>query len=59
MKWEEYKPEPVHEQIYKYTDIECPKCGHKIVKRMDLVLTSNPPKYQYECHECGWIGYNF
>ena len=39
------------------TGIECPRCGRKIWKRMDMVLLSNPPKYQYEC-DCGWTGYH-
>lgn len=39
------------------TDIECPRCGRKIWKRVDMVLLSNPPQYQYEC-DCGWTGYH-
>lgn len=38
------------------TEIECPVCGKYIWKRLDKVLTSNPPQYQYEC-DCGWVGY--
>lgn len=41
------------------TDVECPKCKQPTWKRIDMVLTSNPPKYQYECPNpnCGWIGW--
>lgn len=39
------------------TDIECPKCKRKLYRRTDIVLTTYPPRHQYEC-ECGWIGYN-
>lgn len=39
------------------TDVECPRCGRKIWKRVDMVLLSNPPQYQYEC-DCGWVGYH-
>ena len=39
------------------TDIDCPKCGAKIWKRVDRILASNPPQYQYEC-DCGWTGYH-
>lgn len=60
MTWEDFikqtKPKPI--EIGKtLTDIECPKCGKYIYKRTDIVLTSYPPKYKYEC-ECGWYGYN-
>lgn len=37
------------------TDIDCPECGKKIFRRTDIVLTSYPPQYKYEC-ECGWNG---
>ena len=59
MKWED-----VEKQYTKMftctnlqkTDIDCPICGKKIFKRTDIVLTSYPEQYQYEC-ECGWVGY--
>lgn len=28
----------------------CPKCGHDL---FNLVLTSYPPIYKKECHNCG------
>lgn len=59
MKWEEFKnqyPETSCFTNRKQTDIDCPKCGKKIFKRMDIVFRSYPAQYQYEC-ECGWIGY--
>lgn len=39
------------------TEINCPKCGKPLWKRVDMILTSNPPKYQYEC-DCGKIEYH-
>lgn len=39
-------------------DVACPECGKQLWRRNDIVLTSHPAKYQYEC-ECGWIGYAF
>ena len=39
-------------------DVECPKCKKKLWKRLDIVLTSFPCQYQYEC-ECGWVGYAY
>lgn len=61
MKWEEHvRKMPPKKQFEKrkLTDIECPKCGKKLWRRMDIVLTSYPEKYQYECDDCGWIGYS-
>lgn len=59
MKWEEVKNQYPATSCFtnrKQTDIDCPKCGKKIFKRTDIVLTSCPAQFQYEC-ECGWIGY--
>lgn len=61
MKWDEIKDQYPAETLntrLKKTDIDCPECGKKIFKRTDIVLTSYPPQYQYEC-ECGWVGYAF
>ena len=59
MKWEDVEKQ--YSEVFGYTnrqktDIECPKCGKKIFKRTDIILTSNPPQYMYEC-DCGWVGY--
>lgn len=32
----------------------CDKCGTEM-ERDTIVLTSNPPTYQYECPKCGHI----
>lgn len=59
MKWEEFEKQYPQTSSYtnlKETDIDCPRCGKKIFKRLDIVLTSYPAQYQYEC-KCGWIGY--
>jgi len=57
MTWEEYQK---HEYIlYKNrekTQIECPNCGDYLWRRTDVVLTSYPPQYQYECDTCNWRG---
>ena len=39
------------------TTILCPKCGRMIYRRTDIVLTTYPLQYQYEC-VCGWVGYS-
>lgn len=39
-------------------NIECPRCGAKLFRRNDIILTSNPPQYQYECDKCNWVGYS-
>lgn len=58
MKWEDLvnkmPPPEVFENRIK-TNVECPKCGKLLWKRTDIVLTSYPPQYQYEC-DCGWWG---
>ena len=60
MKWDQYEKQmpikPEEWQCKTQVDVECPKCGKKIWRRNDIVLTSYPAQYQYEC-ECGWIGY--
>lgn len=61
MTWKEFKEREMKE--YKslskeQTDIKCPNCGKFLWKRTDVVLTSYPPQYQYEC-DCGWIGYGW
>lgn len=39
------------------TNIKCPVCGEALLKDISVVLTSNPPKYQYMCKKCNWHGY--
>ena len=60
MKWEDYQN---HEWILyesrEKTDIECPECGAPLWRRTDIGLTNYPPKFQYECSECGWSGYGY
>ena len=36
---------------------KCKKCGHKAEVDTSMVLTSNPPKYDYYCPHCGEHGY--
>ena len=58
MTWEDFKRwGPTIEELTNKvrTDIECPICGKKIYQRTDIVLTTYPPQYQYEC-DCGWSG---
>ena len=61
MKWNEFIKIPRVSDSYQTrikTNIECPKCGALIWKRLDITLTSIPPQNQYECDNCGWVGYN-
>lgn len=39
------------------TQLACPKCGNRIYKRTDISLTCYPPKQQYFCSKCDWVGY--
>ena len=60
MTWEQFEQMNQYTQEYSnkvLTNIECPKCGKKLSQRTDIVLTSYPCQYQYEC-ECGFIGYS-
>ena len=58
MKWEDFKPfTPPVINGYQLTGIECPKCGEKLHKNIDIILTSLPPKNKYKCFNCKWIGY--
>ena len=61
MDWNDFKkyfpPQEIFERREK-TDINCPECGKQIYRRTDIVLTSYPAQYQYEC-DCGWIGYAY
>ena len=62
MKWKELDLSNASYDIYDWrlikTDIECPKCGCLLYRRLDTVLTSMPPQYKYECSRCGWIGFS-
>lgn len=64
ISWEEYKSresiiwDEFFPSIIK-TEIQCPRCGEPLYKRMDIVLTSYPPQHQYECKKCNWIGYAY
>lgn len=60
MKWEDFYKETDNDVLptLQLTDIECPKCGKKVFRRTDIILTSFPPQYQYEC-KCGWVGYAY
>ena len=37
----------------------CPKCGGGMCRHETVVLTSNPPQYEYQCNQCGYIEYQF
>lgn len=55
--WEDFKPynaEPFPQ--YVSTHILCPMCRKPILKNQNYMLTSNPPKYEYICINCGWKG---
>ena len=59
MKWNEISPQIDGFINYVETDVECPKCGKPLRKRIDVVLTSYPAQYYYYCPECGFEGVNF
>lgn len=62
MTKEEYIKQNQTEQYYftkQYSEpkYDCPKCSGHMRKNLMLVLTSYPPKYQYECDVCGYVEY--
>ena len=39
-------------------NIKCPKCGSPLYINNMKILTSYPPKREYKCHNCEFIGYH-
>lgn len=37
--------------------IRCPKCGTTVNVNTSMILTSNPPRYEWTCPNCGEKGY--
>lgn len=61
MDWNEFNSIKIPEYVFtnkQLTNINCPRCNKKIYMRTDIVLTSYPAQYQYEC-DCGWVGYSY
>ena len=62
MKWDEFNKmifiDTWEMEPRSQVNIECPECGAKLFRRNDIILTTYPPKYQYECDKCNWIGYS-
>ena len=61
MTWEEFHKQIPTQLQYagrELTDIDCPECGKKIWRRTDIILTTYPAQYRYEC-DCGWTGTAF
>ena len=65
MTWEELKEQKRQEMLSMYynnhryveTDVECPCCGSHLWRDDGVVLTSMPPKKEYQCRNCDWYGY--
>ena len=59
--WEHFKNNTTTDPSFKDTEevnVKCPICGKKLIRRNNIVLTSYPAQYQYEC-SCGFIGYAY
>ena len=59
--WEDYqKSDGVHglPSFRELTNIKCPACNKYIYRITNVVLTTYPPQYRYEC-DCGWSGVGF
>ena len=55
MKWEDFRPDAMPPE-YESTEIECPVCGHYLMRYIRIVLTAYPAKYRYDCPNCKWSG---
>ena len=40
-------------------EIACPQYGSAIYRHENLIIATYPPKRQYSCIECGWIGASY
>lgn len=57
MTWEEFKGSDIKfSQEHEPTDIECPQCGKYLQRYTGFIFTTYPPKYRYDCPNCGWYG---
>lgn len=60
MTREEYiqNNQPIYVNYNKFSEPKytC-ECGGNVRKRLDIVLASYPPKYQYICDKCGKVEY--
>ena len=58
MTWDEYQNKGLYREYInrEKTQIECPQCGALLWRRTDVVLTTYPPQYRYECDACNWRG---
>lgn len=59
VKWDDFvnrKKAQASQQKWAMTTVECPKCGCALHKNLEIVLTTYPPKSQYKCFNCGFVG---
>lgn len=57
--WEDYQKNDemsFYSHTRESTNIKCPKCGNLIYRNVQMVLTTYPVQYRYECDACGWFG---
>lgn len=47
----------VHQREWSEPKYICPKCGGGMCRNEMMVLTSNPPKYEYRCNKCNYTEY--
>lgn len=60
--WDSYSHTIINLYINQWrtqVNVACPNCGAPLLRRNDIILTTHPAQYQYECDKCGWIGYAF
>lgn len=65
MEWSEYQQmrldmlDRTNMGQWGETNIKCPECGANIYRNNWIILTSNPPQYQYKCLNCDWSGTSY
>lgn len=61
---EEYR-EAAQKSAFQFTSqwfepmYQCPKCDGGMCKNLMVILTTYPPKYEYQCDKCGHKEYQF
>ena len=62
MTWDEFKNRQSNVALEipkrEITDITCPNCGKYLWKNLEVLYTSIPPQYKYECLSCYWVGFS-
>ena len=58
INWDDFNPNSYAQLIseWQITNVKCPKCGERLHKNTTVILPTNPPKHQYKCFKCDFVG---